>query len=327
MNYIIFDLEWNQPYPNDISFLQRAKMPISGEIIQIGAVKLDDDLEVVDTFNILIKPQYLKKMHKKVEKLTGISSQDLQKGVSFPKAFSRFLKWCGPQSVWLSWGADDMLQLRENLMLHGLHKESLPPWYDAQIIYAREINGDTHQVSVQKALISLHIDENIYEDRAHNAWYDAMFTAHICRKIHLKKGIEACKSLHQARSLPLMYPKPLSFFVYKQFRDKRSVWREYRVRSGRCPFCQQALQVPPAERIGGDRFISIGTCSTHGDFALHWKVGKYTDSRMGPAVYVVKMISHSNSDLLDLYQEKKRVNEEKRQRYLERMQKKQVHGV
>ena len=39
MNYIVFDLEWNQPYSNDISFMKRTKMPLTGEIIQIGAVK------------------------------------------------------------------------------------------------------------------------------------------------------------------------------------------------------------------------------------------------------------------------------------------------
>ena len=27
MNYIVFDLEWNQPYSNDISFMKRTKMP------------------------------------------------------------------------------------------------------------------------------------------------------------------------------------------------------------------------------------------------------------------------------------------------------------
>ena len=48
MNYIVFDLEWNQPYSNDISFMKRTKMPLTGEIIQIGAVKLNDKLDIVD---------------------------------------------------------------------------------------------------------------------------------------------------------------------------------------------------------------------------------------------------------------------------------------
>ena len=52
MDYIIFDLEWNQPYSNDISFMKRARMPLTGEIIQIGAIKLNENLEIVDSFTM-----------------------------------------------------------------------------------------------------------------------------------------------------------------------------------------------------------------------------------------------------------------------------------
>ena len=30
MTYIIFDLEWNQPFANDISFMKRTGLPVSG---------------------------------------------------------------------------------------------------------------------------------------------------------------------------------------------------------------------------------------------------------------------------------------------------------
>lgn len=80
MKYVIFDLEWNQPYSNDISFMKRTGLPVSGEIIQIGAIKLDEAFNLEDTFNILVKPQYLKKMHKHVSKLTHITTEDLELG-------------------------------------------------------------------------------------------------------------------------------------------------------------------------------------------------------------------------------------------------------
>lgn len=35
MNYIIFDLEWNQPYSNDISFMKRTGMPITGRLSKL----------------------------------------------------------------------------------------------------------------------------------------------------------------------------------------------------------------------------------------------------------------------------------------------------
>ncbi len=50
MNYIIFDLEFNQGYNNQIEI----KCPF--EIIQIGAIKLNEDFTTIDTFNALVKP-------------------------------------------------------------------------------------------------------------------------------------------------------------------------------------------------------------------------------------------------------------------------------
>ena len=102
MDYIIFDLEWNQPYSNDISFMKRARMPLTGEIIQIGAIKLNENLEIVDSFTMYVKPKYLPHMHKHVKALTGITNQDLNRGVPFRAAYSHFQQWCGKDYMLLS---------------------------------------------------------------------------------------------------------------------------------------------------------------------------------------------------------------------------------
>ena len=109
MNYIVFDLEWNQPYSNDISFMKRTKMPLTGEIIQIGAVKLNEKMDIIDHFTMFIKPQYLPRMHKHVRELTGITTHELNHGVPFKTAMQYFQKWCGDEYMLLSWGSDDIL--------------------------------------------------------------------------------------------------------------------------------------------------------------------------------------------------------------------------
>lgn len=48
MHYIVFDLEWNQPYTLEPNMIRRSGFPFIGEIIQIGAVKLDESLQIVD---------------------------------------------------------------------------------------------------------------------------------------------------------------------------------------------------------------------------------------------------------------------------------------
>ena len=59
MNYIVFDLEWNQAA--DIK--TRLKNELMIEIIEIGAVKLDSRKNYVDFFHELIKPQIFHEMN------------------------------------------------------------------------------------------------------------------------------------------------------------------------------------------------------------------------------------------------------------------------
>ena len=59
MDYIVMDLEWNQcPYGKG----NEAKgLPF--EIIEIGAVKLNEDFEIIDKFSEIIKPRIYKQLH------------------------------------------------------------------------------------------------------------------------------------------------------------------------------------------------------------------------------------------------------------------------
>lgn len=50
MDFIIMDLEWNNTYA-------RKTKGFINEIIEIGAVKLDENLNFKDKFSCLIKPQ------------------------------------------------------------------------------------------------------------------------------------------------------------------------------------------------------------------------------------------------------------------------------
>ena len=51
-NLVLFDLEWNigyQPYTFNYHGVQQT---LRGEIVEIGAVKIDEDANVLDTFSI-----------------------------------------------------------------------------------------------------------------------------------------------------------------------------------------------------------------------------------------------------------------------------------
>lgn len=107
MSYVILDLEWNSAYSYK---LQR----FVNEIIEFGAVRLNDHLEIESTFSSLVKPKIGRKLNGKVKQLTKISITELkQDGVSFLTAAERFAEFLGDSAV-LTWGTSDIHALIEN---------------------------------------------------------------------------------------------------------------------------------------------------------------------------------------------------------------------
>ena len=121
MNYIVLDLEWNQPVAAGMM-----RHNLRGEIIQIGAVKLDDGFRRLDGFEALVRPVFYTKMKGHVKRITGIDNQRLRLGLPFPEAMEEFLAWCGKEFVFVTWGGDDLPMLRENMLLHSIPDDSLP---------------------------------------------------------------------------------------------------------------------------------------------------------------------------------------------------------
>jgi inhibitor of KinA sporulation pathway (predicted exonuclease) len=102
------DLEWNNTYC-------KKKKGFMNEIIEIGAVMLNEDLEVVDVFSTFIKAQLGKKLHSRVKELTNITNDDISSGTPFSQTMSLFRKWSsGPDTVFLTWGDTDIRVLIEN---------------------------------------------------------------------------------------------------------------------------------------------------------------------------------------------------------------------
>lgn len=178
-------MEWNQPTGKSEKITE--PLPLCGEIIQIGAVKLNESFNVSDTFNVMIKPVYYKKMNSSVKKLTGICDNDLQGGIPFSKAYENFLNFCGEDFCLLTWGNDDILVLNANLAIHGIVSEKSPITYNLQRIFGRQIAKTKKQISLENAVATL--GEPPY--CAHDALNDAISAALVCRHLDLTKEITA----------------------------------------------------------------------------------------------------------------------------------------
>ena len=81
MNLIVFDLEWNIGYQPKTFDYHGTEQTLRGEIIQIGAVKIDANARVLDTFRINLKPRIFKKLQHHIAKVTGMTQNDLDMGV------------------------------------------------------------------------------------------------------------------------------------------------------------------------------------------------------------------------------------------------------
>lgn len=121
-------LSWIWSGIRRFTFSEMVKDPVflTGEIIQIGAIKLNQTLEVVDSFNERIAPQYYTELHPKVAEITKLSNRDLQKGKGFHTVFNSFCDWCGDDFVFLVWGTEDLRILRKNMDLHNIDTTLCP---------------------------------------------------------------------------------------------------------------------------------------------------------------------------------------------------------
>lgn len=114
MNYIIFDLEATCK-ENDREFEK--------ETIEIGAIKVNENLEVVSTFNEFIKPKLNSILTDFCTKLTSITQEDVDKADNFAVVLKRFKKWLsedGEAYILCSWGFYDKSQFISDCRLHGI---------------------------------------------------------------------------------------------------------------------------------------------------------------------------------------------------------------
>lgn len=179
MYFIILDLEWNNAY-------SRKRKRFINEIIEIGAVMLDSNLNTVDSFSLFVKAQLGKKLHSRVKELTNITNEDINMGTPFSKAMSSFRKWSQTDdSIVLTWGDTDIRVLIENFRyFNGFTAiPFLKKYLNLQKYTHAVLNlPNSEQVGLQAAAEMLDIDVDGYS--LHRALGDSYLAADIFREIY-----------------------------------------------------------------------------------------------------------------------------------------------
>ena len=277
MDYIVLDMEWNQPWPGSPSAKKVLPVAIRGEIIQIGAVRLRDGA-VADEFQVMIRPKYYRRLNRRVSKLTGIKESRLNaEGVPFPEAMESFRAWCGPDVTFLTWGFDDIGILRENLRLFELEEDWTGKWYNAQMIFNAQTDGSNSQKALKTAMEIFGIEAT---RPAHDALGDAYHTALICSRLDLKRGAEeydqALKS-HENGFHGAELPGCICRKVFYDYADKHAALSAMTGEENKCPTCGRQMLGSRWFAQPGHRYMDLATCPEHGKFLIRVRLSDQPD--------------------------------------------------
>jgi len=298
MDYIVLDMEWNQPWPGSPSSKKVLPVAIRGEIIQIGAVRLTQEQEVADEFQVMIRPKYYRHLNRRVSKLTGIKESRLkEEGIPLPEAMEQFRGWCGEDVIFLTWGFDDIGILRENLRLYQLPEDWTAQWYNAQMIF----NAQTDNSNAQKALkTAMEMFEIEATRPAHDALGDAYHTALICARLDLRKGAQeydqALKN-HENGFHGAELPGCIARKVFYDYPDKNAAMTAMSGSENLCPTCGGQMLSTRWFAQPGHRYMDLATCPEHGKFLIRVRLSEQPDGK----IRVSRLTYEATSEAAEAY--------------------------
>lgn len=304
MNYVVVDLEWNQAMSSKSSVFNKLPIKLRGEIIEIGAVKLTEDMQPAEEFTVDIKPVYFKRMHYKVKKLTGFDKERLAMGLSFRDAFEKFREWCGDDVTFLTWGCDDRGIMEQNIIIHDLDWDWISGWINLQLIYNMQTDGDKNQKSLATAMEHFGIEQTRV---AHDALGDAYNTALICTKLNMAEGLaqydEAARMLatrSRKESSADNGPDALEHLVFPGYISKADAFADEKLAKTSCPKCGGALSGQRWINQGDQRYMNVFTCPDCGSFLVRLKFRKQEDNTWSAN----RLIYEADDGMLDFYRSK-----------------------
>lgn len=186
MQYVIMDLEWNNAY-------SKRKGAFMNEIIEVGAIKLDSELQTVSTFSEVVKAQVGKKLHSRVKALTNITNDEIANGQPFHRVMFDFRRWIGDEknTMIMTWGDSDVRVLIDNYK-YFCNVDTVPFLYhyaDLQKICQDKMQvSNSHQIGLSAAAETLGIDEDGYS--LHRAMDDSILSAECFRKTYSPDVVE-----------------------------------------------------------------------------------------------------------------------------------------
>lgn len=311
MNYIVLDLEWNQSNTGEEPEIKE----IPFEIIDMGAIKLNSDRDMIDEFNQLVKPVVYQHMHKITSKIIHLHMKDLQKGRPFEEVIREFIDWCGKDYIFCTWGPLDLYEMQRNIRYYGLKLLSDVPirFLDTQKLFSIAYEDSKLRRSLEYAIDFLHIEKDI---PFHRAFSDAYYTAKILKQLPEKVLVNYSIDtfiLPKTREEEIhVFFHDYMKYISREFRDKQEALEDKEVISTKCYLCHKNLR----KKIrwftpNGKHYYSVAICPVHGFMKSKIRIRKSE----GDNVYVIKTSKFiSEEDCLKISKKREEAKEHRKQK-------------
>lgn len=176
MRHIFIDFEMNHidlQYQDERNF---SKM----EIVEIGAVMLDEHYQEISSFQSYVRPQYNDKIEKQCTKVTGITTEMVANAPVLWPVLQDFINWCGAEELTVyAWSDSDLHQLKRELNLKEIECKELhrlcDHWVDFQRVFCNLL-GIEKRVALKHAVNAI---QSEFDGSEHDALWDARNTAKI----------------------------------------------------------------------------------------------------------------------------------------------------
>lgn len=177
---IVLDFEF-APVPKE-----RQRRGLRNEIVEVGAVKLDNRGNVIGEFSQFVQTEYAEGVAYPVRELTGISAVDTATADPLYVVIKRLNDWIGRYSAQVvCWSGADHRQLVIECQAKRIDLAAFPSdWADLQAFYTLIMDVGSHgRVSLGDAATWFGIDFDESTSHAHSALADARVTAKLLKQV------------------------------------------------------------------------------------------------------------------------------------------------
>ena len=236
-------------------------------------------------------------MHRIISEVTHVSIEELERdGEPFAAVMEDFLKWCGEDCIFCTWGSMDLTELQRNMVYHGMTIPFPKPFlfYDVQKLYSLCYQDGKARISLQA------MDFDSVKDYVSVDYY--------------------LPPESEDEEFTLRFPE-YTKFVSQMFDTKEEAMEEKRVTDIICTKCRRMLRKKIRWFSSGQRYyLCLATCPEHGMMKGKIRMKKSEDGRVF-AVKTVKPVDEEGAEAVFLKKEEARI------RRAEKSRQKKFHGV